>query len=159
MVTIAIRAVDQCSGDLMVLNLLSPNQHRESHKQAMNSNLAQHIMWTYGDNNGHYDSNFDILLYIKLVRVWRRHGQWEPVRRSTPDHLLLDRSPNIGPLISRWELGKFKNRWNKSFRTTKILTLLYQQFSNLIISQRDMSGPRLGALSNDRCSGGTRQQT
>jgi hypothetical protein len=26
-----------------------------------------------------------------------------------PDHLLLDRSPNIGPLISRWELDKFKN--------------------------------------------------
>jgi hypothetical protein len=23
------------------------------------------------------------------------------------DHLLLDRSPNIGPLISRWELDKF----------------------------------------------------
>jgi hypothetical protein len=26
-----------------------------------------------------------------------------------PFHLLLDRSPNIGPLISRWELQKFKN--------------------------------------------------
>jgi hypothetical protein len=25
------------------------------------------------------------------------------------DHILLDRSPNIGPLISRWELDKFKN--------------------------------------------------
>ncbi len=25
------------------------------------------------------------------------------------DHLLLDSSLNIGPLISRWELGKFKN--------------------------------------------------
>ncbi len=25
-----------------------------------------------------------------------------------PDHLLLDRSPNIGPLIFRWELDKFK---------------------------------------------------
>jgi hypothetical protein len=25
------------------------------------------------------------------------------------DHLLLDRSPNIGPLISRWELDKFEN--------------------------------------------------
>jgi hypothetical protein len=35
----------------------------------------------------------------------------------------------------------------KSFRTSKILTLLYQQFSNLLISQRDMSGPNLGALS------------
>jgi hypothetical protein len=26
-----------------------------------------------------------------------------------PDHLLLDSAPNIGPLISRWELDKFKN--------------------------------------------------
>jgi hypothetical protein len=73
----------------------------------------------------------------------------------TPDHLLLDRAPNSGPRISRWELDKFKNCWNKSFRTFKILTLLYQQFSNLLISQRDMNGPRLGALSNNRWSGST----
>ncbi len=72
-----------------------------------------------------------------------------------PDHLLLDSAPNIGPLISRWELDKFKKCWNKSFRTSKIMTLLYQQFSNLFISQWDMSGPRLGALSNDRWSGST----
>ncbi len=36
----------------------------------------------------------------------------------SPDHLLLDRSPNIGPPISRWELDKFINCWNKSFRTS-----------------------------------------
>ncbi len=70
------------------------------------------------------------------------------------DHLLLDRSPNIRPHISRWELDKFKNCWNKSFRSSKILTLLYQQFSNLLISQRDMSSPRLGALSYNRWFGG-----
>jgi hypothetical protein len=45
------------------------------------------------------------------------------------DHLLLDMSPNIGPLISCWELEKFKNCWNKSFTTSRILTILYQQFS------------------------------
>jgi hypothetical protein len=28
---------------------------------------------------------------------------------NTPEHLLLDRSLNIGPLISRWELDKIKN--------------------------------------------------
>ncbi len=72
---------------------------------------------------------------------------------TTHDHLLLDRSPNIGPLISRWELDKFRNCWNKSFRTSKILTLLYLQFSNLLIFQWDMSGPRLGTLSNNRRSG------
>ncbi len=26
-----------------------------------------------------------------------------------PDHLLLDSAPNVGPLISRWDLNKFKN--------------------------------------------------
>ncbi len=75
--------------------------------------------------------------------------------QGTPRSPKLDSAPNIGPLISRWELEKFKNCWNTSFRTFEILTLLYQQFSNLLISQRDMSGPRLGALSNNRWSGGT----
>ncbi len=69
------------------------------------------------------------------------------------DHRLLDRSPNIGSLISRWELDKFKNCWNKSFRTSKILTPLDHQYSNLLIFQRDMSGPRLGALSKNMWSG------
>ncbi len=68
-------------------------------------------------------------------------------------HLLLDRSPNIKPLMSRWEVEKFKKCWKKSFRTFKILTLLYQQVSNLLIYQWDMSGPRLGALSKNRWSG------
>ncbi len=77
-----------------------------------------------------------------------------PIWRIPHDHILLDRSPIIGPLISRWELDKFKNGWNKSFRTSKILTLLYQQFSNLLIFQRYMSGPRLGAPSNNRWSEG-----
>ncbi len=73
------------------------------------------------------------------------------------DHLLLDSAPDIGPLISRWELDKFKNCLNKNFRTSKILTLLYQQFSNLLISQWDMSGPKLGARSNNRWSGSISQ--
>ncbi len=38
---------------------------------------------------------------------------------STPNHLLLDRFSNIGPLRSRWELDNFKNCWIKSFRTSK----------------------------------------
>ncbi len=71
------------------------------------------------------------------------------------DHLLLDSAPNIGPLITCWELDKCKNCRNKSFRTSRILILLYQQFLNLLISQRYMSGPRLGALSNNRWSRGT----
>ncbi len=75
------------------------------------------------------------------------------IRKVHRDHLLLDGLPNLGPLISRWELDKFKNCWNNSFRTSKILTLLYQQFLNLSSSEWDMSGPRLGTLSNNRWSG------
>jgi hypothetical protein len=85
-----------------------------------------------------------------------KHSQRRSLSKVLPhDHLLLDSAPNIGPLISRWELDKFKICWNKSFRTSIILTILYQQFLNLLISRRDMSGPRLGALSNNRWSGGT----
>jgi hypothetical protein len=42
-----------------------------------------------------------------------------------PDILLLDRSPNIGPLITRWDLTSSKIAdQNRSFRTSKILTLV-----------------------------------
>ncbi len=51
-----------------------------------------------------------------------------------PDHLLLDSAPNLGPLVSCWELDKFKMKcWNKTVRAFKFLTLMYQQFSNLFI--------------------------
>ncbi len=100
---------------------------------------------------------------------WRQVGLNRPVHSpsslmSCPVELhdeLLKLPPityywtGIGPLISRWELDKFKNCWNKSFRTFKILTLLYQQLSNFLISQRDMSSPRLGALSKNLWSGVT----
>jgi hypothetical protein len=87
-------------------------------------------------------SRFDGSLFSSPVLLWR----WV----QPPNHLLLDSAPSIGPLIFRWELDKFKSCWNKCSRTSRILTLLYQQFSNLLISQRDMSGPRLGALSTNR---------
>jgi hypothetical protein len=29
--------------------------------------------------------------------------------RVPPDRLLLDSAPNLGPLMSRWEINKFKN--------------------------------------------------
>ncbi len=28
---------------------------------------------------------------------------------TTPNHLLLDTAPNLGPLISPWEINKFEN--------------------------------------------------
>jgi hypothetical protein len=103
------------------------------------------------------DESSFLYVWIILKNDLSRCPAWQCVNLHPmlpPDHLFLDRSPNTGPLISHWELDKFKICWNKSFRTSKILTLLYQQFSNLLISQRDMSGPRLGALSNYRWSGG-----
>ncbi len=60
---------------------------------------------------------------------------------STPNHLLLDSAPNLGPLISRWEINKFKNCRYKSARILEVLKLLFQQFLNLSSSQRDRSGP------------------
>jgi hypothetical protein len=71
-----------------------------------------------------------------------------------PDHLLLDSVPNLGPLISRWEINKFENCWYESVRILEVLKLLFQQFLNLSSSQRDLSGPILGDLSNNRWSGG-----
>ncbi len=89
-------------------------------------------------NNG--DSIYGLSSYM--------NGQYIP-----PNLQLLDRSPNIGPLISAWELEKFENCWNKRFWTSKILKLLYQLFSSLLICQRDIRGQRLGAMSNNRWLG------
>jgi hypothetical protein len=72
-----------------------------------------------------------------------------------PDHLLLDSAPNLGPLISRWEIKNFENCWNKSVRILEVLKLLFQQVLNLSSSQQDMSGPILGNLSKNRWSVGT----
>ncbi len=55
-----------------------------------------------------------------------------PANKVPPDHVLLDSAPNL-----------------------EVLKLLFQQFLNLSTSQRDISGPILGALSNNRCPGGT----
>jgi hypothetical protein len=70
-------------------------------------------------------------------------------RRLPPDHPLLDSAPNLGPLISRWEINKFENCLYKSVRILKVLKLLFQHFLNLSSSQRDMSGSILGDLSNN----------
>ncbi len=70
--------------------------------------------------------------------------------------LILDRSPNLGPLMSRWEINNFKSRWYKSVKILEVLKLLFQQFLNLSSSQQDMSGPRLWDLSNNRILGSTK---
>jgi hypothetical protein len=67
-----------------------------------------------------------------------------------PDHLFLDRAPNLGSLISRWEINNFENCWHKSVRILEVLKLLLQQFLNSSSSRRDTSGPILGDLSKIR---------
>ncbi len=62
----------------------------------------------------------------------------------------MDSAPNLGPLISRWEINEFENCWYTSVSILKVLKLLFQQFLNLSSSQRDMSGPISGDLSNNR---------
>ncbi len=73
---------------------------------------------------------------------------------SHPDHVLLDSAPNLGPLISRWEINEVENWWYKSVRILEVLKVMFQQLLNLSGSQRDMSGPILGDLSKNRWSGG-----
>jgi hypothetical protein len=84
------------------------------------------------------------------TKVKQRWAQLVP-----PGNLLLDSVPNLGPLISRWEINKFENCWYKSVRILEVLKLSFQQFLNLSSSQRDMSGPILGTLSNNRWLWGT----
>ncbi len=66
--------------------------------------------------------------------------------------LILDHSYLVG------NLPNSKIAETKAYIAFKILTLSYQQFSNLLISRRDMSGPRLGALSNNRWSEGMKEE-
>ncbi len=89
------------------------------------------------------------LLYLRrlFTRVNRVHF-------IPPDHLFLDSAPNLGSLIACWEMNRYKNWWYKSVRILEVLRLLFQEFLYLSSSQRDMSGPRLGALSKNRWSWG-----
>ncbi len=92
-----------------------------------------------------------------MLQDWNKIQQ-KHLRSCLPlDHLLLDSAPNLGPLISHWEINKFENCWYKSARILEVLQLLFRQFLNLWNSQWDMSGPILGALSNNRWSRGINQ--
>ncbi len=49
-----------------------------------------------------------------------------------PGHLLLDSAPNLGPLISRWEINKFENYWYKcqNFTGSKAVVSEISEFVN-----------------------------
>ncbi len=96
---------------------------------------------------------------------WLSHAPYDIVRPRyllhwsqffTPYHLFSDSAFNLGPLMSRWEINKCEYCWYKSVRIIDVLKLSFQQFLNLSSSQRDMSDPKLGALSNNMWSWGFR---
>jgi hypothetical protein len=80
-------------------------------------------------------------------KVGARKARYPPITYYWTVPLILDHSYLVGNLTN----AKFGE--TKAYRTSKILTLLYQQFSNLLISKRDMSGPRLRTQSDNRWSG------
>jgi hypothetical protein len=124
------------------------------------------VIMDYGQEDEKKSSNqwIDVFVSVYIFTPAFRERRFSTPLNSTgyqgprfvpPDHLLLDSAPNLRPLISRWEINKFKHFWYKSVRILEALKLLFQQFLNLSSSQRDMSGPRLGALSNNKWSGGS----
>ncbi len=67
------------------------------------------------------------------------------------DHLLLDSVPNLGPLISRWKINKLIQKC-QDVKVSKAFVSAIFEFAKF---QRDMSGPILGYLSNNRWLRGT----
>jgi hypothetical protein len=53
--------------------------------------------------------SLDHLLLERIFLLSLDHLLLERIFLLSLDHLLLDSAPNIGPLISHWELDKFKN--------------------------------------------------
>ncbi len=96
------------------------------------------------------------VIHLEKFAVYSLKLSMQVSNQVTPDHLLLDSAPNLVPLISRREIDKFENCRYRSVRILEVLKLWFQQFLNLSSSQRDMSGPRLGALSNNRWLGGSK---
>ncbi len=97
--------------------------------------------------------NVDFILTLLIGRR-ERLSWYTSYEYSALDHLLLDSAPNLGLLMSRWEINKFENCWYKSVMIIEVLKLLFQQFLNLSSSKRDMSGPLLSDLPSNRWSGG-----
>jgi hypothetical protein len=109
------------------------------------NNLASKVTFDRNFALGPFNNNWVFFSFSSSAIVY---SNW-----STPDHLLLDSAPNLGPHISHWEINKFETCWYKSVRILEVLKLLFQQFLNLSSSQRDMNGPILGYLSNNRWLG------
>ncbi len=70
------------------------------------------------------------------------HCHYSPITYYWTGVLILDHSYLVRNLTN------LKLAETKALKP-KILTLVYRSFSNLLISQQDMSGPRLGTQSNN----------
>ncbi len=140
------------------------DDHKDKTPILIRSKSNKLIKWLMIE--GTKDLNLKLSWYPPITYYWTvpliLHHSY-PVGRLTsskletklvsPDHLLLDSAPNLAPLISRWEINKFKNCWYKSVRILEVLKIFFQQFLNLSSFQRGMSGPISGDLSNNRWLG------
>jgi hypothetical protein len=50
---------------------------------------------------------FPVKVSLNPFRLWNKRPR--EIQKVPPDHLLLDSAPNLGPLISRWEINNFEN--------------------------------------------------
>ncbi len=112
------------------------------------------LVSTHGKKVRNSMDTFLCCVSYKNDRSLQHNQNQTKITWNTPDHLLLDNAPDLGPLISCGKIKKFENCWYKSVRILEVLKLSFQQFLHLWSSQRDMSGPKLGALSNNRWSRG-----
>jgi hypothetical protein len=73
---------------------------------------------------------------------------------GTPDHLLLDSAPNLGPLISRSEINKFENCSCTSVRILEVLNAFVSAIFEFVEfpTRYEWSNIRR-PVQNNRCSG------
>ncbi len=77
---------------------------------------------------------FFFFFFFFIVTSYSRWVAVGPTPRPTwTIILLLDSAPNLGPLISRYEINKFENSWYRSVRISEVLKLLFQ-----IVSPEDL---------------------
>ncbi len=65
--------------------------------------------WQFGTNCAVSNQRCSIHICFPLCKAPAAASQRSFANYLPSDHLLSDRSPNLGPLISRWDINKFEN--------------------------------------------------
>ncbi len=121
----------------------------------VNFKILDHVFsrWDIGEvENDWWESFRDLNVHEVLVQplcptMLLKVLRYHPITYYWTVPLILDHSFLVGKLTSS-KIADTK------VKILEVLKLLFQQFLNLSISQRDMSGPILEDLSNNRWSGG-----